>query len=326
MSSNRSVSLVNASSASNIPFILAADLATAGTVNVSYPTGKNRGNFVLGVDHKLSWGGGNVAVWPKDFEVTLNTANVTLTWRNATTIPAGSRVVLTLDEPGMGPRWRDPNTGDLTGAIANGQGLAIIQLGSPAAASATAILNASVPGNRASSGDYSMTANVGSLVSGGVATLNSDCPGGRSLQVVSSAVGDTTQTITIVGTDCYGQDMREARTMNGTTIVNFVKAFARITRINTSAVLAGNLSVGTNTVLGISVFLGFSALVLRELVDGATAGAGTFVAGATVTPTATSADVRGTYVPALAPDGSRTWHLIAALADPGYMGGPQFTG
>lgn len=326
MGFNRALSQVNAASNSNVTFLLAADLAAAGTVAVSYPPGKGRGNYSLGVMHQVNWSAGNVGIFPRDFELTFNATNITLTWRAATTIPAGSRVVLGLSEPGGVAKYRDPITGDLSGAITAGPGLAIVQLGNPLTATTTGILNVSVPGNRASSGAYSMTANAGALNIGGVAALNLDCPGGRNVQVVSSNVGDTTQTITVIGTDCFGQDMREARTANGTTPVVYVKAFARVTGVTASAVLAGNLSVGTGTVLGIPMYVAAAGQIIREMLDGAVASAGTFVAGAAVTPTATSADVRGTYVPNSAPDGSRSFILGIMTGDPGYIGGPQFNG
>lgn len=53
---------------------------------------------------------------------------------------------------------------------------------------------------------------------------------------------------------------------------------------------------------------------------------GTFVAAATAKATATTGDVRGTYDPTTACDGSTAFALLAALADPGNDGVPQFAG
>lgn len=53
---------------------------------------------------------------------------------------------------------------------------------------------------------------------------------------------------------------------------------------------------------------------------------GTFVAGVQTTPTATTGDVRGTYDPALACDGSRAFSLVVMSPDPTYRGVDQYDG
>ena len=331
MSITAALTLQYASPLSNIPFILAADLITGGTVTISYPTGKSRGNFFSGVGHQLGYAGGTVALWGRDFELTFNAASCVLTWRAAGTVPAGTTMRLSLEENGPGPQFRDAFTRDLTGAVTGSGPGVVVSLGSPAAALATIILSASVPANRvAGTGDYSMSVNVGAAVTNLVANLNLDCPGGRPIVMVSSNVGDTTQVMTAFGFDCYGQAMRETRTLNGTTTVTFLKCFARITRINSATVLVGNLSVGTNAILGIPVFIvgtgANAAFVVKELLDGALATAGVFVSGVVLVATATSGDVRGTYAPNSVPDGSRNIQLLMVTPDPGYTGGPQFNG
>jgi hypothetical protein len=42
--------------------------------------------------------------------------------------------------------------------------------------------------------------------------------------------------------------------------------------------------------------------------------------------TATTADVRGTYDPNVACDGSKGFKLIVALQDPQFLGNPQYDG
>ena len=142
---------------------------------------------------------------------------------------------------------------------------------------------------------------------------------------MSSNVGDTTQTITITGTDEYGVAMTERKTLNGTTTVTGAKAFATVTQVAISAALAGNLTVGTATTLGLPVALQNAGQVLKEVQDGAAATAGTFAFASTVTPTNATADVRGTYIPNSAPDGSKVYMLHVLLGDPGFRsnGGTQ---
>ncbi len=53
---------------------------------------------------------------------------------------------------------------------------------------------------------------------------------------------------------------------------------------------------------------------------------GTFVAGVQTAATATTGDVRGTYDPAVACDGSLTFALLVAVADPTYKGVDQYDG
>lgn len=53
---------------------------------------------------------------------------------------------------------------------------------------------------------------------------------------------------------------------------------------------------------------------------------GTFVAGVQTTPTATTGDVKGTYDPVTACDGSTTFALVASLADPNYRGVDNYDG
>ena len=165
----------------------------------------------------------------------------------------------------------------------------------PAALSANGVATA-----QAVAGAADLTLN-GALVSNGVAVL--DFP--RAVSVTSTNAGDTTQTATVYGFDAYNQPMTETIAFNGAATVPGKKAFKRVTRIAISAALAGNGSAGTTDVMG----LPYRALS-RNLVLTAQAGAqvttGTFVAADTTSPaTATTGDVRGTYTPPAANDGSR---------------------
>lgn len=307
---------------------LAAAVATGGTFTASYPllqpaspvntVTKNKGHFFGVGGHKLLV---NQAVYtyPADFELTFNApaSGITVTWRNATTLAAGSNYKLQLNE--MGNIVRDYGgqlfPGNFTGVVGGKMGADayLLNLGAPITLSTTGVAAAQA---RAAAGN--MTLNGASAISGAVYM---DVP--RAVDIVSANAGDTTQTATVTGTDFYGQAMSELIAFNGTTRVAGKKAFWKITQIAVSAATAGNISAGTTDVLGLPVFLPGAGYVLKEIQDGAAATAGTFVAGATVTPTTTSADVRGTYVPNAATNGTRALHLIAFLANPGDIGGTQ---
>lgn len=165
----------------------------------------------------------------------------------------------------------------------------------PVALSATAVAAAQAV---AAAGNLTIN---GASASGGVATL--DVP--RAVSIVSSNAGDTTQTATVFGFDVYGQPMSELIAFNGTTTVSGQKAFRRVTRVAISAAMAGNASVGSTDILGLPHRVTSRNYMLTAW-DGAFVTTGTFVAGDTTNPaTTTTDDVRGTYLPPSATNGTR---------------------
>jgi len=182
----------------------------------------------------------------------------------------------------------------------------------PATASNTSIVNAQAV---AAAGSVTMTASS--------VTLDRT---GRCLRFASSSAGDTTQTVTVTGTDMYGQAMTETRTLNGTTAVNGTKAFYTVTGVTASAALAGNLSVGTRDAYGIPVRVTDAAYVISAKWDATLAdNAGTFTAADTTSPaTATTNDVRGVYAQAgNAANGTR--RLVLSIALTALACGPNAT-
>jgi hypothetical protein len=300
---------------------LSADLVDGGTIDFSPPAGRTVGHFIMPTvlsispQHSAVWGGGNVLQYGRGFTLAQQGSPATLIryTHRSTTIPAGNRLTLSLAEPGMAITLASKINRVMGVSGPTTGGVVLMNLGNPLTASANAFCTA-----QAIAGAANAVLN-GALTVGGVGIP--DVP--RSLQMVSSNAGDTAQTVTVYGRDAYAQPMTERRTLNGTTIVQFVKAFARIDRIAVSAVMAGNLTVGTNTVLGLPAFLPNAGLILKELLNGANATAGTTVAGLQAVGSLTSADVRGTYVPNSAPDGVRSFQIIAFLPDLS-IGTPQF--
>ena len=185
----------------------------------------------------------------------------------------------------------------------------------PEAASATAVCAA-----QAVAGAGNATIN-GASASGGVATFDV----ARGVNVDSSNVGDTSQTVTVTGTDYWNQAQTETIALNGTTAVAGKKAFKTITQVAVSAALAGNLTVGSTDVFGLPYRVTDAGYILRSGWAGALANdAGTFVAADTTSPaTATTGDVRGTYVPSSSANGSR--RLVLALGLTGLQAGPNAT-
>jgi hypothetical protein len=293
---------------------LAAAVAQNGTFTQAYPAGSTKGDFVLGAQHKLAING-LVLLAPKDFSVALGNTSVTITYLGATALPASSLYTLQLDIVGpsnVTPLQDGPAVNGSKPVVGNVVPFQVelVNLGTPAAKSATAVLNA-----------VAATGSAGTLIT--LATpVTFDVP--RNFQIVSSNAGDTTQVVTVFGNDINGNAMSEAATLNGTTAVTSAKkAFAKVTGYKYSANLAGNLSLGTHDKLGLPVALVSTALILKELQDGAAATAGTSAAADAATATTTTGDVRGTYIPNAAPDAAKSYALLVALPDLGYQGAPQ---
>ena len=134
------------------------------------------------------------------------------------------------------------------------------------------------------------------------------------------------QTITISGYDYYGQAMSEAiatGTVQSTTKTG-KKAFFIVTSITTTGAVGGTVAVGTTDILGLPVRV-FNVAYIASVKSNNTLAqdAGTFVAADTATATTTTGDVRGTYVPATASDG--TVRTVMGILLPGIAVGPNAT-
>jgi hypothetical protein len=147
----------------------------------------------------------------------------------------------------------------------------------------------------------------GALASGGTVTL--DVP----RNVIVDAAGAATAVLTVTGTDVYGIPMSEAITLNGTTAVAGKKAFKTITRIAASAA-ATDFFVGTGDVFGLPIDANTRNYVLTAW-NGAFVTTGTFVAADATTATTTTGDVRGTFAPADAADGTKRLTLWVFVFD-----------
>jgi len=174
----------------------------------------------------------------------------------------------------------------------------------PVAFSATAVAAA-----QAVAGAGNLTIN-GASATGGVATF--DVP--RTITIVSTNAGDTTQTATVIGTDVYGLAMSELIAFNGTTAVTGQKAFKTVTRVAISAALTGNGSVGSTDVFGFPFRANTRNYVLTAW-NGAFVTTGTFAAADATVATTTTNDVRGTYAVPDAADGSKRLTLWMFIFD-----------
>lgn len=286
---------------------LSASVATGGTFTVGYPTGATRGRYSLGTKHKLSVIG-KVFKAPEDMTLSFGASSVTVTYNGATTLPSGARFTFEFDRQG------EQNPVEYNGKTQYTPAeLVVLNLGSPGAADADGYVTTG-----AITAAEGATLN-GALVASGVGVANAET--GRN--VVAAWTG--TAVMTVTGTDMYGNTIVES-SGSGTSMTG-KKAFKTVTAVSVSADVTG-ATVGTGDVIGLPSFLPSAGYILKELEDGAAATSGTTVAGLSVNTksTATTADVRGTYDPNSACDGSKAFSLVCALPDPTFRGNDQYGG
>ena len=153
----------------------------------------------------------------------------------------------------------------------------------------------------------------------GVTVIQLDVP--RALKVNCAT---TARAFTVSGYDYYGQAMSEVITVAvAGTAVTGKKAFYQVS----GATIAGSATavvIGTSDVLGIPVRVSNVAYVSSIKSNSTLASdTGTFVAAETTTATNATGDVRGTYVPATASDG--TVRTVMGILLPAIAVGPNAT-
>ena len=288
---------------------LSADVANAGTFTVGYPTGTNAATFQNGFNHKLVIAQNVEMVAPQQFSLTFGASTITVTNASGSTWLAGAAFYVQADILGGTLEQADLLQSSLEPVIPAPS--VVINLKSPVVGSSTAVA--------ASQAVLAATAS-GALINGGVATSSVatfDVP----RNVIAAWTG--TSVITVTGTDVNGSVVVES-SASGTSLAG-KKAFKTVTKITVSADVTG-FTAGSGNVLGLPVYLPTIALILKEIEDNAVATAGTPLAGINSKATATTGDVRGTYVPNSTPDGTKVFRLVVALPDPKYQGATQFAG
>jgi hypothetical protein len=158
----------------------------------------------------------------------------------------------------------------------------------------------------------------------GTVVIQLDCP--RAVSITIGAGTITDRAVTVTGWDVYGQAMSEV-IQTGTTqsvTVNGKKAFFQVSSVNVANTVGGTLAVGTTDIFGCPIrvtnlgyvgTLGWNNALARA--------AGTFTVADSTTPSTTTGDVRGTYAPANAADGSK--RLVSGLLLPALAVGPNAT-
>lgn len=156
---------------------------------------------------------------------------------------------------------------------------------------------------RTGAGDLTLN---GALVVGGVG--KTDVP--RAVGIYSAA-DLSAITFTIYGYDTYAQPVREQVAGPNNTTKAMKKAFAAIVRVTSSATVGSDVEVGTIDVFGLPTRVIAAATVAWVGWNALTRDTGTLaVADDTSPATATTGDVRGTYVPSSAANGSKVLGMV----------------
>lgn len=158
-------------------------------------------------------------------------------------------------------------------------------------------------------------------------------------RAVSATVATTDQSavnLTVTGYDVYGQKMVETFAAPNATTVNGKKAFKSVISVTADAAVATNgISIGYSDILGMPFAVSDKVYVLTKWDNTLALDAGTFTVADATTATATTGDVRGTYLPSGASNGTKrltVWmHLTAIQCGPnatraGAVGVAQFGG
>lgn len=279
---------------------LGSAVANGGSVTIPYPGSYSVGHFTDRPVVDITIVGGSV-VDRSTISFTFAAGGLQITNNTGVTWPAGTGIASTVSLAGLSSTVVSPVSIDERFATDPVMlCLADINFGTPEATSTTYIVNAAAV---TGSAPISVTPAVTSLRNA------------RGFTMVSSAAGDTTQTVTIVGATVHGYTVTQTKTLNGTTPVAFDKTIKNVFSITVSAAMAGTLSVGINDRLGLPILWPAKVpdLLENEYVDGATPGnAGALTAGVTTYDKATGGDALGYYTPhsSVTINGSRRYRLV----------------
>jgi hypothetical protein len=288
---------------------LAAALGASAPLAVPYPAGRAAKDYIGGTDHQIHTNSYRPLYAANgDFTLAFGASTITLTNTSNVAMAPGTVVYLHLDKA----EADDTDTQIADPSRVTEVSLFVVSFGAPIAASATAI----AASQAATVASGLATGINGTQAVGGVVAL------AAPRNIVAAWTGAAV--LTVIGEDQFGKPMRES-SASGTSFTG-KKAFMKVTGITVSANVTA-LTVGTGVVLGLPLFLAEALDVRLEKVAGAVPGtAGTLVAGDTAVATATTGDVRGTYAPNTAPNGTNTYDLLVVARSGNGAGVPQFAG
>lgn len=94
------------------------------------------------------------------------------------------------------------------------------------------------------------TTNIGGAIDTSIRIVFTDIDATGIVEMVSSAAGDTTQTVTVYGRNAAGELFNDAKTCNGTTVVDFTGSFERIMKVTVGASHTGTITIRKDAAAG----------------------------------------------------------------------------
>lgn len=129
---------------------------------------------------------------------------------------------------------------------------------------------------------------------------------GARAVAIHSAGADTGGTATVTGYDMYGYLIHSQVTLGSGSTVNTTKCFKAVTQITLAGTLSGsNVGAGWSDIYELPFYTNGQTTFWGFWNNAIVQGTGTFVAGVTSTASATTGDVRGTWVPGSGSDGTK---------------------
>lgn len=131
----------------------------------------------------------------------------------------------------------------------------------------------------------------------------------RCIQITSVG-NDSAATMALVGFDSYGQLIHQTVTLTNASVVATTKAFKGLISATPAGTLSGsNVSIGVADTIGLPMYASAQTAMWGFWNNLIIQGAGTFTAGVTTAPSATTGDVRGTWVLPSASNGTKALTL-----------------
>jgi hypothetical protein len=296
-----------------IKLMLTAAVTLGGTITVPFPAGRGKGDYLLGDSHKLVWPG-YIAVCPNDFTVAYTAGIITLTMASTATVPANTQLYLQMNYAGGRNASFDAQLETLSQiaetspCVITPAPLVLVSLGSPVAASATAIAALQKPGRT-----------TPFTLNGGIAPNAQGVVVPDVVRNVSITSTDDQSAIIIQfsGLDLTGLPQTENIHPGVNTTVYGAKTWLSISgAVPILGNLSTNVSLGFGKTFGLPINLAAPACVQAELVNGVVPGtAGAFTTMQVIAPSPASGDPRGTYTPNGTPNGATAYDiLIAAIS------------
>jgi len=187
--------------------------------------------------------------------------------------------------------------------------------------------SANVAGSQTPAGAGSLTLAAGTssksvVLANGSTVIQLDCPRAVS---VSQVTGGNVVNVTVSGYDYYGQAMTQTISSSPAGTASTLKAFYQVSSISVDGATGTAVTAGTTNTLGLPVRVIDAGYIIHVgFANALGADAGTFTAADTATASATTGDVRGTYVcDNASPNGEN--RLVMAIALPALAVGPNST-